>query len=608
MFQAFVFLFAAVIAVPIARRLGFGSVLGYLIAGAVIGPYALALVGKDIHDVMHFAELGVVMMLFLIGLEMEPAKLWRLRTPILGLGGAQVLVTAALLFVAGFSLGFSWRESLAVGLILALSSTALVLQMLSEKGLIKTEAGRSAFSVLLFQDMAVIPLLALLPLLAMTSVEPGSDTFYGQLAGWQQTLLVGAVIGSIILAGRFLVRPFFRLVAMARMRELFTATSLMLIIGITLLMNLVGLSAALGTFLAGVVLADSEYRHELEAEIDPFKSLLLGLFFISVGASIDFQLLADSTALILGLLTGLIAIKFVVLYVLARLFGLARDQRWLFTLTLAQGGEFAFVLFSFAASVSVLERELIDPLILAVALSMAVTPLMMLFYERVLYPRLWRGRNEPEPDFIDDGETPVILAGYGRFGQVVGRFLRTNGFEGTVLDHSVQQVEMVRRFGQKVFFGDASRPELLESAGIGEAKLLVLALADPEKVMSIAQYSKKHHPRLTIMARATGRYEAQKLLKAGVDVVIRDTFHSAMSMGEQALQLMGINEQHTALAAETFRRMDEAHLHELIDYIDDQKEYMTRSHQNNQELERVLTAEAKRRRFGKREDELPDGD
>ncbi len=597
MFQAFIFLLAAVIAVPIARRLGLGAVLGYLIAGVIIGPYVLALVGSDIHDVMHFSELGVVMMLFLIGLEMEPAKLWRMRLPILGMGSLQVLVTGGLLFGVALYAGKEWRESLAIGFILALSSTAFVLQMLSEKGLLKTEGGRSAFSVLLFQDIAVIPMLALLPLLAGQVADDGVDTFHEGLGAWQQALLVSAVIAAIILAGRFLVRPLFNLVAGAQMRELFTATALLIVTGITLLMEAIGLSAALGTFLAGVVLADSEYRHELEAEIDPFKSLLLGVFFIAVGATMDFQLLAERPLEIGALVLLLIGVKLAVLLAVGRIFSLARDQRWLFSLALAQGGEFAFVLFALATSLSVVPQATTNILILSVALSMAITPLLMLFYENWLYPRLVspNGSEDRVADAIEDGETPAIICGYGRFGQIVGRFLRTNGYEVTVLEHSVQQVELVRRFGHKVFFGDASRPELLRAAGIRQAKLLILALADQESTLRIARYARHHCPHLTIMARAVGRREAQKLLRAGVDVVVRDTFHSAMHLGEQALQYLGVDKDSSEAAANTFRRMDEAHLLQLVDFIDDEKEYISRSRQNSLELEKVLAAEARER-------------
>ncbi len=598
MFQAFIFLLAAVVTVPIAKRLGLGSILGYIIAGALIGPYALALVGSDIKEVMHFSELGVVMMLFLIGLEMEPAKLWRMRLPILGMGAAQVLATGGLLFAVALYYDREWREALAIGFILALSSTAFVLQMLSEKGLLKTEGGRSAFSVLLFQDIAVIPMLALLPLLAgQHVVDDGVDRLHEALGGWQQALLVTAVIAGIILAGRFLVRPLFNMVATARLRELFIATALLLVTGITLLMEEVGLSAALGTFLAGVVLADSEYRHELEAEIDPFKSLLLGLFFITVGASMDFPLLAGSPAHIALLVVLLIGIKLAVLLTVGKLFSLARDQRWLFSLALAQGGEFAFVLFAFATSLSVVERATADILILAVALSMAITPLLMLFYELWLYPRLTSrsGEEQPEADAIDD-EAPVIICGFGRFGQIVGRFLRTSGYHVTVLEHSVQQVDLVRRFGHKVFFGDASRPELLEAAGIREARLLVLALADPDQTLKIARYAEEHCSHITVMARAVGRREAQQLLRAGVDVVVRDTFYSAMQLGQQALQFLGVDEEGSKAAAHTFLTMDEAHLKQLVDFVDDEKEYITRSRQNSLELERVLAAEAEERR------------
>ncbi|MDH3258851.1 MAG: monovalent cation:proton antiporter-2 (CPA2) family protein, partial [Deltaproteobacteria bacterium] len=394
-YQAFVYLSAAVISVPLAKRLGLGSVLGYLIAGFIIGPFGLALIGKEGQDVMHFAEFGVVMMLFLIGLELQPSLLWRLRGPILGTGGLQVCVTTAVIASLGMVLGLPFQSALAVGMTLALSSTAIVLQTLNEKGLIRTDAGQSAFSVLLFQDIAVIPMLALMPLLAVkgagvvtdVQVSHGSTTWVEGLPGWGQALVVASVIAAIIIAGLFLVRPVFRTVARTGLRELFTAAALLLVIGIALLMSKIGLSPALGTFLAGVVLANSEYRHELEGDIEPFKGLLLGLFFISVGASIDFSLISSSPALIGMLVGGLILIKFIILLILGRVFKMGIDQNMLFAFALAQGGEFAFVLFSFAVQNNVISDSLANPLIAAVALSMALTPLLLLINEKIVQPR-----------------------------------------------------------------------------------------------------------------------------------------------------------------------------------------------------------------------------
>jgi monovalent cation:proton antiporter-2 (CPA2) family protein len=484
LFQAFVYLSAAVVSVPIAKRLGLGSVLGYLFAGIIIGPFVFKFVGMETETVLHFAEFGVVLMLFLIGLELQPSRLWKLRGPILGLGGLQVGITTMIIFLIGFLLGLGWKISLAIGLILALSSTAIVLQTLNEKGLIKTEAGQSSFSVLLFQDIAVIPMLAILPLLAAPIIgsigQSGAQIHHGgfgveALPGWQQAILVAVVIGTIIVVGRFLVRYVFRFIAETRLREIFTAFALFLVIGIALSMQLVGLSAALGTFLAGVVLADSEYRHELESNIEPFKGLLLGLFFISVGASIDFNLLQQEPYLILGLVVGLIVIKLVILFVLGFVFKMSMSQNFLFSFSLAQGGEFAFVLFSFASQNRVIPESISDTLILVVAVSMALTPVLMIFNEKLLQPRFSNLDEKPESDTIDE-KNIVIIAGFGRFGQIVGRLLHANNISTTVLDYKPSQIDMVRKFGYKVFYGDASRIDLLHSAGASEAKLFILAI------------------------------------------------------------------------------------------------------------------------------------
>ncbi|MGB3613491.1 MAG: monovalent cation:proton antiporter-2 (CPA2) family protein, partial [Elainellaceae cyanobacterium] len=519
-FQAFIYLLAAVLSVPVAKRLGLGSVLGYLIAGVIIGPFVLGLVGGgQQEDVMHFAEFGVVLMLFIIGLELQPSLLWRMRGPILGLGGLQVALTTGAIAGAALLFGLAWPMALAVGMIFALSSTAIVLQTLEEKGMLKTEAGQSAFSVLLFQDIAVIPMLALLPLLAPTEAQAAQGSIILVAAqegasrpGWQQTLLVMGVVGGIIVAGRFLMRPVFRFIADTRLREIFTATALLLVIGITLLMQLVGLSPALGTFVAGVVLAENEYRHELETNIEPFKGLLLGLFFISVGASINFNILFQQPLLILGLVAGLMAIKAVILFVLGRGFRLTPSSNALFALALAQGGEFGFVLFSFAEQNRVLPANITAPLVVVVALSMALTPLVLIVNERVIQPRFRAPRVEKEADTIDDGETPVIIAGFGRFGQIVGRLLIANGFEATVLDHDASHIELLRRFGHKVFYGDSSRVDLLHAAGAEHAKLFVVAIDDPDRALKTVDLVQKHFPHLTILARASDRRHAYALI------------------------------------------------------------------------------------------------
>ncbi|MBW4468898.1 MAG: glutathione-regulated potassium-efflux system protein KefC [Stenomitos rutilans HA7619-LM2] len=602
LFQAFVYLVAAVASVPIAKRLGLGSVLGYLIAGVIIGPFVLKFVGGgEESDVMHFAEFGVVMMLFLVGLELQPSLLWRLRVPILGLGGLQVLVTGSVIAAIGILLGLPWQTALAVGLILAQSSTAIVLQTLNEKGLTKTEAGQSAFSVLLFQDIAVIPILAFLPLLAMPIASAMSTNEVVLVAAetaehgtalppWLQALLVIGTVGGIILGGRFLTRPIFRFIATTGQREIFTATALLLVIGIALAMEQVGLSPALGTFVAGVVLAENEYRHELESDIEPFKGLLLGLFFISVGASINFSLLLEQPWLILGLVLALAIAKFAVLVGLGRFFRMELSQSLLFGCALAQGGEFCFVLLSFATQNKVLAENVAGPLVVVVALSMALTPLIMILNDKVIQPRFMATEVEREADEIDDGETPVIIAGFGRFGQIVGRLLIANGFEATVLDHSPTQIDLLRRFGFTVFYGDASRLDLLHAAGAKEARLFVVAIDDRDRALQITDLVKKHFPHLRILARAIDRRHAYEFIQRGVEVVQRETFDSALETGEKALKLLGFRAYRAHRAARIFKEHDEQALWEAA-MIDDDKGRVARTQQLQRDLERVLQSD-----------------
>ncbi|MBC8075587.1 MAG: cation:proton antiporter [Chloroflexales bacterium] len=600
LFQAFVYLAAAVVAVPVAKRLGLGSVLGYLLAGCAIGPFGLHLLGESGQDVMHVAEFGVVLMLFVVGLELEPSLLWRLRGPILGLGGLQVLLTA--LIVAGIALvaGLPWRQAVAVGLTLTASSTAIVLQTLGEKGLLKTEGGQSAFSVLLFQDIAVIPMLAVFPLLAIHSVATGeaggeeshtATTLVAGLPAWAQTLAVlGAVVG-VIVAGRYLVRPLLAAIARTRLRELFTAAALLIVIGIALLMTQVGLSPALGTFLAGVVLANSEYRHELESDIEPFKGLLLGLFFIAVGASVDFALIVAQPLLIAGLVVGIIAIKFGVLFALGRLFKLSLDQNLLFAFALPQVGEFAFVLFSFANQQGVLDATITSPLVAAVALSMALTPLLLLVNERLVQPRIGTLEGSTrEADAIDE-ESPVIIAGFGSFGSTVGRLLKANGVAATVLDIDSDRVDVLRKLGLKVYYGDASRYDLLLTAGAARARLLVLALDSPEKTLELVHTAHKHFPHLTIMARAFDWDDAHELLAAGVQNVYRDNLDTALRAGASALRLLGFRAYQAQRAAQTFLRHDEQSLRELTESRADRTVYLSTARQRIEDLERILLSD-----------------
>jgi monovalent cation:proton antiporter-2 (CPA2) family protein len=600
--QTFVYLVTAVLAVPVAKRLGLGSVLGYLIGGIVIGPYVLRLVGSEGEDVMHFAEFGVVLMLFLIGLELQPRLLWRLRAPILGLGGLQVTITGAIIAGIGIVSGLAWQVAVAVGCALALSSTAIVLQTLEEKGTLKSDGGQGAFSVLLFQDVAVIPMLALFPLLATLNVKSGGhgDGHHGEgsadhgtswvegLPPWGETLAVLGAVVLIIVAGRFLVRPMLRFIARARLREVFTAAALLLVIGIALLMSKVGLSPALGTFLAGVVLADSEYRHELESDIDPFKGLLLGVFFIAVGASIDFDLIAGQPGLIAGLVGALILVKFVVLLALGRAFRMGFDQNLLFAFALAQGGEFAFVLFSFGVQNGVVPLEVASPLIAAVAMTMALTPLLLLLEERVIRPRIGtREQVEREPDEMHESN-PVIIAGFGDFGNVVGRLLRANGIETTVLEFDSDRVELLRRLDLRVFYGDATRTDLLRAAGAEQARILVIALDDPDQVSRLVEVAHKHFPHLEICARAAGRVHAYELLEAGVKNVYRQTLDTSLQLGVDVLRVLGMPALQANRAADTFRKHDEEALQELAAMRHDQKAYLSRAREMIAQLEATL--------------------
>jgi len=598
-YQAFVYLAAAVISVPIAKRLGLGSVLGYLLAGMIIGPFGFGLIGAEGQDVMHFAEFGVVMMLFLIGLELDPALLWRMRLPILGLGGLQVGITATLIAGIGLAAGLAWQTAVAVGLILALSSTAIVLQTLDEKGLMRSDGGQSAFSVLLFQDIAVIPMLAILPLLALGGAAAGAErgaeaaehaSFVQGLPGWAQTLAVLAAVAAIVVGGRYLMRPVFRFIARTRLREIFTAAALLLVIGIALLMEQVGLSPALGTFLAGVVLANSEYRHELEADIDPFKGLLLGVFFIAVGASVDFALIAARPALIAVLVGALVLLKFVILLALGRGFRMGLDQNLLFAFALAQGGEFAFVLFSFATQNAVLGADVANPLIAVVAISMALTPMLMLANEKLVQPRFGtreREEDDREPDAIAE-KNPVIIAGFGRFGSVVGRLLRANGVKATVLEYDSDHVELLRKLGLKVFYGDASRHDLLAAAGAEDARLIVLAIDDHERTLQLVRTIRKHFPHLQILTRANGRPQAYELLDEGVEEVYRETLDTSLRMGVDVLRRLGFRSYQAHRSARTFRRHDEESVRELAAMRHDRQQYLNVARQRIRDLEEIL--------------------
>jgi monovalent cation:proton antiporter-2 (CPA2) family protein len=587
---AFVYLAAAVIAAPIAARLGLGSVLGYLIAGILIGPAALGLVGQEQAEVMHFAEFGVIVMLFLVGLELQPSKLWSLRKPILGLGGLQVVATAAAIGLVALYLAGDWKAALAAGLILAMSSTAIVVQSLKERGQMQTSAGQSTFSVLLFQDIAVIPMLALLPLIAVRQLTEDHTSYIDGLPIWAQTLLILAAVAVIVLAGRYLMRPLFRFVAQSGIREIFVAFAILIVVGITLLMQSVGLSAALGTFLAGVVLAESEYRHELEMDLDPFKGLLLAVFFMAVGGSIDFNLLLANPIYILTLVVGFVLIKLGVLYGVARLQRLNAPDSAAFAFNLAQGGEFAFVLVSFCTGLALLTAAQGQLLIALVAISMALAPLLILFNDRVVQPRFAANGEAREADMIDHAAR-VIIAGHGRFGMTVGRILQGKGYSAVVLDHDGEQIDALRRFGFRLFYGDASRPDLLEAAGGRSAEILVIAVDGRDKILEIAETAKKHFPNLRIFARSFDRVHAYDLLNAGVDDVYREVFSSSVDMGEDVLVALGQHPFEAHRAVKAFKNLDEKLMREAAEHTGDQDMAVAIARRGRTELSRILAGD-----------------
>jgi monovalent cation:proton antiporter-2 (CPA2) family protein len=598
--QAFIYLCAAVIAVPIAKRLGLGSVLGYLMAGIVIGPLT-GLVGSETQDIQHFAEFGVVMMLFLIGLELEPRMLWQMRNRLLGLGGLQVVITAALIGLASWLFAIDWRSALAIGLIFSLSSTAIVLQSLSEKGLSKTDGGRSSFSVLLFQDIAVIPMLALIPLLALPALsgsgieavaDHGHASLVSGLPGWAYALVVLGAVAAVVFGGHFLSRPLFRFIAGSRLREAFTASALMIVTGIALLMTLVDLSPALGTFLAGVVLANSEFRHELESDIEPFKGLLLGLFFITVGAGIDFGVLAADVTLILSLTLGVMLMKGFVLYGLAKLFHLDSRDGWLFSLSLAQAGEFGFVLLSFSVQNSVIPQDLSKTLSLVVALSMLLTPALFILYEKLILTRA-PAQPSPDADRIDENGT-VIIAGVGRFGQIINRLLVASNIHTVVLDHEPSMIDTLRKFGVKTFYGDASRPDLLHAAGIQQATLFIVAIDDRNRAVEMVEHVHRHYPQVKIIARAFDVGHLYLLKKAGVDLAVREVFEGSIQTASEALKILGMHPFKVEKMVNNFRDHDYAGLEQLYELWDEDealsrnRAYLARAREHGETLKELL--------------------
>ncbi len=571
--QTFIYLLAAVIAVPLAKRFGLGSVLGYLIAGVVIGPI-IGVVGEEAATIQHFAEFGVVMMLFLVGLELDPKHLWAMRNRLMGLGGLQVLLSTLAVMAIGELIGLDWGLSLTVGLIFSLSSTAIVLQTFNEKRLTKTIGGQNAFSVLLFQDIAVIPMLAFIPLLAIPELVNSAESMASEvqdhanlslvanLPGWAYGLVLTASIAAIVVGGHYLSRPLLRFVARSGVREIFTATALMLVVGIAALMSLVGLSPALGTFLAGLVLANSEFRHELESNIEPFKGLLLGLFFITVGANVQFSVLFGQFFTIIALTLTVMLLKALVLLALSFIFGIKQSDRWLLALSLAQAGEFGFVLLNFSVQNHVLPSELAQTLSLVVALSMFLTPLLFILFEKVIMPRFVAASNERETDTIEE-RGKVIIAGVGRFGQIVNRMLVANNVKTVVLDHQAAQIDNLRRVNIKAYFGDATRPDLLMQAGIEEAAMVVVAIDSRERSIELVKYLKHAHPHVTVLARAFDRGHSYLLRQAGADFIELETYHSALEIGAIAMRQLGkhpftVEKQKTA-----YKRVEKASSDEL---------------------------------------------
>jgi len=591
--QLFIFLASAAIAVPIARKLGLGSVLGYLIAGIIIGPFGISLI-HDTKDIMHFTEFGVVMMLFLVGLELKPRVLWQLRLPIVGMGGAQVIITAVI--ISAIALQFlPWKQATAIGIILSLSSTAIVLQTLQEKGQMETDAGRSIFSVLLFQDLAIIPILAGLPLLATTNMIDSSHQEatllnISMLPEYLQILITVLAVLLVVLLGKFAYGPVFRAIASIYMHEIFVAATLALVIGISLLMLMVGLSPVLGAFLTGVMLSDSEFRHELESNIAPFKGLLLGIFFISIGASLNFSLIGSNIKLILAITIGLIAIKSLVMLLIAQAFNINKKEQAFFTIALSQGGEFAFVLFQFSKANGVLSSKAIDPLVSAVVISMFLTPILFFIYEKIARKeKEVEESSQREADVIKETDHKVILVGFGHLGVDVGRLLRSAGIKPVILDHDERNVDLLRKFGFEVYYGDATRHDLLESAGAHQAKLLIITIDDTERAKRLIQLVHKHYPQLKVITNAVSRKAAFEMMDLGVDQIYRDTFATALAIGQAALKKLGIDPYQAHRLSLIFKKKDQEMMPKLHQIRKERDAYIFQYQKHHENLEKLMS-------------------
>lgn len=577
-----IYLAAAVVAVPIAARLGIGAVLGYLLAGIAIGPWGAGFI-SDVEEILHFSELGVVFLMFIIGLELNPGKLWQLRRSIFGVGAGQVIFSSVLLAGLLWATQFSWQAAVIGGIGLAMSSTAMALQLMQEKGMNRSEAGQLGFSVLLFQDLAVIPALALVPLLA------GNDS--GHPTDWMKIGMKVLAFAGMLVGGRFLLRPIFRYIAASGVKEIFTASALLLVIGSALFMDALGLSMALGTFIAGILLAESEYRHELEVAIDPFKALLLGLFFISVGMALNIGVLFTHVVEVLAAVVTLVAIKALVLYLLARLYGMRSSERLQFSGVLSQGGEFAFVLFSAASSAGLFHQEQLSLLLVIVTLSMITTPLLMKLIDLILVRRFNNQDDEnAEKHYVEDDEPQVILVGFGRFGQVVGRLLMANNMRVTVLEKDISVVSLTRSYGYKVYYGDSNDLELLRAAGAERAQSIIVTCDDPSDTMATVALCQQHFPHLNILARARGRVEAHELLQAGITDITRETFLSAVQLAGKALVSLGIHPYQAERAQQYFTQLDEQMLKDLMPHHDETG-HISRVKEARRELEDVFRRE-----------------
>ncbi|MCL4115093.1 UNVERIFIED_CONTAM: hypothetical protein GTU68_037650 [Idotea baltica] len=589
LFEAIAFLAAAIICVPIAKRLGLSSVLGYLLAGILIGPYLLGVIGEEGESIMHFAEFGVVMMLFIVGLEIEPKDFWNMRKTILGMGGAQVFGTMLITFLVVYFLGQNWVVSIVAAMAVALSSTAIALQTIKEKGLMNTTFGTSSFSILLFQDIIVIFMLAALPIICSCGEEADSMPL-----GLQTVAIISAMV-AIVLGGRYVFVPILRVVSKTGVRELLVASALFIVFGLAFLMELVGLSPALGAFLGGVVLATSEFKHELESTLDPFKGLLLGLFFMSVGASINFIVIGDNPLLIVGLVIGVIFIKALVLFIVGTIFKLKIDQRLLLTVGLAQIGEFAFVLLSFAFSLHMLDSLQLDILLVVTALTMGIAPILGMVNERLLLPKIGTKEcGDIKSDTIEKTKK-VILLGFGHFGSPIGRFLRSNGVDTTIIDQDSNRVDLLRKMGFEVYYGDTTRMDLLESAGIANADILISAIGSPEATLNLVKKVKKKYPNLKMMIRAKNRHDAYDLINIGVEKIYRESIDTSIRLASDVLIHMGFKEELVKSQADTFYKYDEESLHTLAEKTGNEDEYIFKVRETIAEQEKILAIDRQKK-------------